>query len=238
MKMKILLAASALAMTVPAYSATVYSNDFNGENSGNSQLNYNSFNGLTVTDGTVDLVRSSDFGIHCVGNTGSCVDLDGSSGDAGVLNSAGSFAFAAGDIVSLAFQISGNQRGGSADNWGAEFDLAAATALLDWGYTFNGSTVHFGAHAPVDWANITQGVLAPDAPFADIVFFVRPDAAGSLTFKFWTDGNDNVGPILDNVSLDVSAPAVPEPTTWALMIGGFALAGAAMRRRAAAVRFA
>ncbi len=35
-----------------------------------------------------------------------------------------------------------------------------------------------------------------------------------------------------------AAPVVPEPATWAMMIGGFALAGAAMRRRKAAVRFA
>jgi hypothetical protein len=36
----------------------------------------------------------------------------------------------------------------------------------------------------------------------------------------------------------VSSTAVPEPASWALMIGGFALAGAAMRRRAVIVRFA
>lgn len=35
----------------------------------------------------------------------------------------------------------------------------------------------------------------------------------------------------------VSAP-VPEPTTWALMIGGFALAGVSLRRRKSAVSFA
>jgi len=32
--------------------------------------------------------------------------------------------------------------------------------------------------------------------------------------------------------------AVPEPASWAMMIGGFALAGAALRRRRLAVRFA
>lgn len=31
---------------------------------------------------------------------------------------------------------------------------------------------------------------------------------------------------------DTAAPGVPEPATWALMIGGFGLAGAAVRRRA------
>ncbi len=34
------------------------------------------------------------------------------------------------------------------------------------------------------------------------------------------------------------AAAVPEPATWAMMIGGFAFAGAAMRRRRASVAFA
>lgn len=35
------------------------------------------------------------------------------------------------------------------------------------------------------------------------------------------------GPVIDNVSIT----AVPEPTSWAMMIGGFVLAGAAVRRR-------
>ncbi|MBT2186261.1 PEP-CTERM sorting domain-containing protein [Sphingobium sp. H33] len=36
----------------------------------------------------------------------------------------------------------------------------------------------------------------------------------------------------------VVTPGVPEPATWAMMIGGFALAGAAMRRRKTAISFA
>ena len=40
----------------------------------------------------------------------------------------------------------------------------------------------------------------------------------------------------DNVA--IQAGAVPEPTTWALMIGGFGLVGASMRRRSAKVSFA
>ena len=38
--------------------------------------------------------------------------------------------------------------------------------------------------------------------------------------------------------LPVTPPVVPEPATWAMMIAGFALAGAAMRHRRSAVRFA
>ncbi len=37
---------------------------------------------------------------------------------------------------------------------------------------------------------------------------------------------------IDNLSFTVAAP-VPEPASWAMMIGGFAFAGAAMRRRRA-----
>jgi len=40
---------------------------------------------------------------------------------------------------------------------------------------------------------------------------------------------------IDDINLN---GAVPEPASWALMLGGFGLAGAAMRRRRTAVRFA
>jgi hypothetical protein len=42
---------------------------------------------------------------------------------------------------------------------------------------------------------------------------------------------DTLGGYLDNINIT----AVPEPGTWALMIGGFGLAGAALRRRRAVV---
>ena len=34
-----------------------------------------------------------------------------------------------------------------------------------------------------------------------------------------------------NATFDITAPSVPEPATWAMMIGGFGLIGTAMRRR-------
>ncbi len=42
---------------------------------------------------------------------------------------------------------------------------------------------------------------------------------------------------LDDVSLDVTSAAIPEPTTWALMLIGFGAAGAMLRHRSGGARY-
>lgn len=55
--------------------------------------------------------------------------------------------------------------------------------------------------------------------------------------SIWNDDFGGIG--FDNLKFDVKSVfvpgGVPEPTTWAMMIAGFGLAGAAMRRRTARV---
>jgi hypothetical protein len=63
------------------------------------------------------------------------------------------------------------------------------------------------------------------------------DAFFSLTTKNNPDAERN-HPIYMLGSITVPRPAaVPEPATWAMMIGGLGMAGAALRRRTVAVRF-
>ncbi|NNM76674.1 PEPxxWA-CTERM sorting domain-containing protein [Sphingomonas sp. ID1715] len=52
------------------------------------------------------------------------------------------------------------------------------------------------------------------------------NASSTLTFAA-IGTSDSLGGYLDNVAL----AGVPEPATWAMMLGGFALVGAATRRR-------
>ncbi len=93
-----------------AQAAVVFSDTFDGETLG---LNYNSFANWDVVPntGTVDLIGAPGFFDLYPGN-GRYVDLDGSTNDAGVLETKASFA--AGSYV-LSFELGGNRRFGSSD---------------------------------------------------------------------------------------------------------------------------
>lgn len=224
---KLLLTAAAVAIAAPASAGVVYSNNFDAENGGNTALNYNGFNGLDITGGTVDLVRSGDFGIACAGGSGSCVDLDGSTGDAG-LTSSTDFGFNGGDLVELDFSYSGNQRGGAADAFRAAFLFNQFTSGT-YGYRISGTTLFTSAFSGTGPTGFDIFGIGATNGFTDFTIFFTADNAGTTNFFFQDAGNDNIGVILDNVSLSVTA--VPEPSTWAMLILGFGVVGAAARRR-------
>jgi PEP-CTERM motif len=233
------LAAMFTVAVSPAMAQTVFSDTFDAENGGATALNYGtqvgSFTNFNVTgaDASVDLLASGDFGINCAGGTGSCVDLDGSTNAAAGLQSINSFAFSAGDFIRLSYDLSGNQRSG-ADDWFSGFTFAAATSLVNFGYDYFGSTVNAGNFFTTGISVQSVGLgLLNEAPFQTRSIFFTAGNAGTLKFNIGAFGNDNVGPILDNVSLSIAPGAVPEPATWMMMILGFGLIGSAMRRRKA-----
>ena len=67
---------------------------------------------------------------------------------------------------------------------------------------------------------------------------VRVDIDVTHNYDFWalTLGKSTLS--LDKGTPPAANPGVPEPGTWAMMIGGFAAIGSAMRRRKVAVSFA
>jgi choice-of-anchor C domain-containing protein len=86
--------------------------------------------------------------------------------------------------------------------------------------------VGFGTATPV---SITLGgpVSRPLVWTSQTLQFVASSAMTQLSFKSTTSGPS--GMALDNVS--VVAEVVPEPATWAMLIAGFGVVGATMRRR-------
>ena len=75
-------------------------------------------------------------------------------------------------------------------------------------------------------------VLAPNASL-----LIHTPIEGSVVVGSYTDGRGgeiHLGTFNGNINL----VPVPEPATWAMMIAGFGLAGAGLRRRALAIRFA
>jgi hypothetical protein len=76
--------------------AVLLADDFNAENDGFYKLNYTGFAHWEVTEGTVDLIGTSPFDDFLPREYGLHVDLDGSTNNAGRLQSRSTFALTRG----------------------------------------------------------------------------------------------------------------------------------------------
>ncbi|MEH2250300.1 PEP-CTERM sorting domain-containing protein [Nostoc sp.] len=179
----IALTAIGFATTNSASAATVTTllqDDFNQENNGVGALNYNKFTNFDVIKGSVDLIGNGFFDFFP--SNGLYVDLDGSTFLAGTLQSKQTFNFQAGDIVNLSFQLAGNQRNGMID---------PVTVSLGSLYTET-----FSLPQSDGFTTFSRN------------FTVTSASATSATLNFQETGTDNIGLLLDNVTLTKS---VPEP---------------------------
>ena len=121
------------------------------------------------------------------------LDLDGTTLSAARLESKTSFAFATGDSLSLQFLLAGSQRG----------DTNTVTVSLG---TLYSEVFTLPGSAP--FSTVTRSIPVPSATTARLVFDHQ--------------GGDNVGLLLDDVSLSSGAVAgspVPEPSTLLLTLG-------------------
>lgn len=196
------LTVAALMAAAPAAQAVVIFSDNFDTAPSNPALNSSGFAKWAVTAGTVDYIVNTAYGIDCAGNMGGCVDLDGSTSDAGVMTSINGFNLLKGFTYSFSLDLSGNQRVGGLEH------------------------VTFGF---VDFLSDTVPVRT-DA-FSTYVLEFTPSTDVFARLFISDGGNDNQGAVLDNVSLTETS-AVPEPGTLALLGLGLAALGLRRRRAA------
>jgi PEP-CTERM motif-containing protein len=203
----------AMAVAQNGEAAVLLSDNFDADSS-SSVLNFNGFINWTVDSGTVDYIRSGDFGINCVGGAGGCVDSDGSSSDAGRLVSKATFTRELGSNVAISLDVSGNQRGGTSD-------------LLNIGLIDTATNLTF---------SINACFRAPSDSYSacNVTFTVINDAF--TTYRVFIEGlgNDNIGAVFDNFVLqgELATAQVPEPGALALIVIGLAGFGFSRRKRA------
>lgn len=213
-----------LVLSSPAVAATVFFQDF--ESVTPNSLSVTSLPGFTVT-GQVDVVGAANpWGISAPSNV---VDLDGSPGP-GSITAQGTFNFNAGDRVTLSFLVGGSQRSSELDDFILGWTLSAVipvTNVLGTGY-FDYINI---ANAFGSTNGSTSISLTGEAPLTLATVAFTAGAAGSLGFSFATTSADNIGPLLDNVKLDISA--VPGPIMGAGLPGLIIALGTlvALRRR-------
>ncbi|RZT10573.1 PEP-CTERM protein-sorting domain-containing protein/MYXO-CTERM domain-containing protein [Duganella sp. CF402] len=193
---KKLAIAAALLTASSVHAATIFADNFD---SNTDALNASSFaNGWTVSDGTVDIIGPTG-GWDLIPGNGYYIDLDGSTGKAGLFSN--SIAVSAGQTYILSFSLAGNQR-------------------ASYGTGGDSVTVNFGTNSQVIGRTETVGFQTFSLSYTAL-------ADGNAVFSFRNAGGDNIGALLDNVSV----AAVPEPTTYAMLLAGLGLVGAAARRR-------
>jgi hypothetical protein len=209
LKSALLLCAITLACpTTALHAATIFSENFDELT---AQLAVTSIGPFSAINGTnVDIVGPGDgFGALCAGpESGNCVDLSGSGG-----NSQGQLALTtplvlAPGVYDLSFELIGSQRGDTTS-----------------------TTVTFGSYS--------QTFVLTSGDDADgIVVNQAVTIAGGPTQLMFVDNspNDNIGALLDNISISTagtSAPpgTVPEPETLGLMATGLLGAAGMLRRR-------
>jgi len=208
----ILIAVAALyaAPALAADPTVLLKDSFDAEHGGVGAAEYSGF--ANFSSANIDLLAPGYFFNLCqaAGGSTACLDMEGSGN--GSLTTKTAYDLSAG-AVTIQFDLAGDQRGR-----GNNTVTASLTSI-------------FG---DVLFSEVFS--LSADASFTTIVRSFDLADAATARLSFLSGGPaDALGLLLDNVVLSAGGtstiPAVPEPSTWALLCGGLGVLAAISRRR-------
>ena len=213
-----------------AQTKILFSDDFDAET---PRLGETSSLGKWGVIGEIDVIDGANnvVGVTCAGR---CIDLSGTSGSAVGFVNATPFNMAGGRRVTVSFQISGNQR--NADTVFFTMNAGQQNTNSDWqDFVWNlDFTQREGDGSVINTQFGSAFLMLPVAgadPFRTFGFSFTPSVNSVMQFNIGNLEPGINGPLLDNVLITQAGGAVPEPTSWAMLITGFGLTGAAARRR-------
>jgi hypothetical protein len=166
--------------------ALIFFDDFD---SYTAAYNWSGEGSWTTTEQSVDLIGIGTSWDLLPGN-GLYLDMDGSTGNAGTIESI-SIGLAPGDYI-LSFDFAGNQRGGAND----ALNIQVSSGLV----------------------NVVLLDIPHDRPFTPYNIPFNVATATSATISFNGAGGDNVGALLDDVALNSVDGKIPTP--GAVILGG------------------
>ncbi|NOX59975.1 MAG: PEP-CTERM sorting domain-containing protein [Planctomycetes bacterium] len=184
-------------LSTGAEGSVVFVDNFDGENGGTPTTNFNGYSNWTTTVGSTDLIGSGFFDVY-PGN-GLYVDLDGTTSEAGTLESTANIPLTTGQYL-------------------FEFDLGDTNFLPGSPGTPNGMTVTLfdSGGGVLASANFDSSDTAANMMLTQSIPFDSVSDTG-LTIQFLHDPapggpGDTFGLIIDNVQVTL----IPEPGTIAL----------------------
>jgi hypothetical protein len=183
---KLLTTAALIVGAASAQASVIFSDDFESNPPGSNLVPA----AWTVQNGTVDIVG----GGFCLDGSSHCIDLDGSTRDAGDL-SHGFFAVS-GVTYTLTYQLGGNQRGGSdtvivrLDGVSQSHALAALDPLQTFTLSFVASSTGPQAFAFSNAGGDNIGAILDNVVLSDSVTTALPEPA---SFVLLTAGLAGLG---------------------------------------------
>lgn len=236
MRQLYLLLVIAFALAGPAFGATVLQDNFDGENGGIPTPDYSSFANFEIPGPSpVGLVDTGTLGLP---GHGLAVQLGGLGHAAGGIETTNAFSFTAGELIILSLKVAGQQRPEPTRPISVDFFFDAPVDISEYGENIGGAQYRGPSAAfqvgqfalSTDW--FYPAGIPNDLPFVTLTDWVVPATSGAFRVAIFGDAVDEPGPLIDDFILSVG-DAIPEPSTWFMLVTGVGLIGLVARRKSA-----